>query len=126
MAIQLIADETYPDRTAKVYSSKALRVSEAYNYYSVPSATATGAILTSAGILHSVIFGSSAAGTKFWLFDSAGTANDIGNSASAVARFEGGAASKQVIFNALLNSGLCYRLSAISQDGITIVYSAAS
>lgn len=122
-----LTDETNTSYTSRVFSSKALRVADAHTYYSVPSGTASGAISTAAGILHSVIFGASAAGSKFWLFDvsGGGSAGDIGNSASAIARFEGGTANRQIIFDAIFNGGLTYRLSAAVQDGITVVYSVA-
>jgi len=117
-----VADETRDDRTAEVFADKSLRTRSEFTYYSVPSATATAAISTGGGMLHSVIFGASAAGSKFWLFDSAGTANDIGDTASAVARFEGGSGNNQFTFNSILNSGLTYRLSAAVTDGITVIY----
>ena len=120
-----IADEVQDDRVAQIFSDKSVRTSQRYTYYTVPSGTATAAIATTGGVLHSVIFTSSAAGASFWLFDSAGTANDIGNSASAVARYSGIGASNGSgthLYNAILGSGLTYRLSAAVADGITVVY----
>lgn len=123
-----LIDESNPDRSAKVYNNKALRVTNSYSYYSVPSGTATGAISTTGGILHSVTFGASAAGAKFWLFDvsGGGSAGDIGASASAVARFEGGSHNRTHIFDAIFSGGLTYRLSAQVADGITVVYTTAT
>lgn len=128
MALQFIADETNVSRTARVFSDGALRAHKAFTVYSVPSGTATAAVTTAAAILHSVTFGASAAGAKFWLFDvsAGGSAGAIGTSASAVARFEGGSHNRTHIFDAIINGGLTYRLSAADCDGITLTYSVAT
>lgn len=129
MGRELIVDETYQDRSAKVFSSRALKVSEAYSYYTVPSGTATGVIAAGPGILHSVVFTQSAtAGALLHLTDSATVALTVGdNSASAIGKeFEPLAARNTYLFDAIFNSGLCYRLSAQNCGGIIITYSVAS
>lgn len=127
MALVNLTDEV-SYTTAKVYTSKAVRVASPFTYIILPSGTATGSITTSPGILHSITFGASAAGSKFWIFDNAdsATAGIIGASAGAIARIEGGTARTTLLFDILFNSGMLYRLSAADHDGITISYSVAS
>lgn len=130
----VISDETRDDRTQRVFSNRAARTMAAYNYFAVPSASGTGTVFSGAGVLHSIVFqGTATAGTVFWLFDCDGaTAGAIGNSASAVARvfFPGAsvpAPGNNFIFDAIINGGLRYRLSATEGlDGITITYTTAS
>ena len=120
---------------AYVFSNRSLKVSQAYSYFAVPSASGTGTVFSGAGILHSISFqGTATAGTVFWLFDCDGaTAGAIGTSASAVARYFFPGASvptpggNGAILNAIIGGGLRYRLSAAEGlDGITITYSAAT
>lgn len=123
-----ISDEVTPSRTASVFSNKSLRVMPAYTLYAVPSASASGVIASQACVLHSVTFQTtSTAGAAFWLFNCATTAGAIGNSASAVARFDDGHGRESYIFDAICGSGLTYRLSATEgTSGITITYSLAT
>lgn len=121
MALVNIVDESRLERRATVFANNSLKSESRFAYVGVASGTATGSILTNGGVLHSVIIGGSAAGGKFWLFDSAGTAGAIGASASAVARLET-ATRGHFIFDAILGAGLQFRLSAADCDGITVVY----
>lgn len=126
MAIQLIADETNNSITAKVFTNKALKVSSGYSYVFIGSGTATGVIAASSGILHSVVFCDSATATTFLqLTDSATIANAIGDvSANAVALF-GTITKNNFIFDAVFNSGLCYRLSGTAGAPTIITYAVA-
>ena len=129
MAIVNVVDET-SFKSQRVFSNGAARGMAAFNYYALPSASATGSVATSAGVLHSIIFQSSAtAATYLWLFDCAGaSAGAIGTSASAVARFDLTSVTRGTyLFDAIFNGGLRYRLSgAEGCDGITVTYSLAS
>lgn len=122
MPLFQLSDETRTNRTAEVFATKGLRTEGRYKAYIVPSGTATAAVFAGTGVLHAVSFGASAAGSKFWLFDSNGSAGDIGVSASAVARFEAGSHNRTHILDAIINGGLNYRLSAIATDGIVLTY----
>lgn len=124
-----IVDETYPDRSTKVYSNKAMRSTHAFSYYMIPSGTATGVIAAAPGILHSVVFTQSAtAGALLGLTDSATVALGIGdNSASAIAvGLEPVAGRTTMLFDVIFNSGLCYRLSAQNCGGAIVTYTVAS
>lgn len=128
MALINISDEVTPSRTATVFSNKALKTVNAFTAYSVPSASGTAVIAAAACILHSVTFQTtSTAGANFWLFNCAATAGAIGNTASAVARFDDGHGRESYIFDAILGSGLTYRLSGTEgTSGITITYALAT
>lgn len=129
MAIFNIANESLTN-IATVFSNRALKVAQAYSYFAVPSASATGVVLSTSGILHAINFQNTAtAACMFWIFDCAGpTAGAIGVSASAVARYDLTSIPKHTdIYNCIINGGLTYRLSGTEgTDGILITYSAAT
>jgi len=123
----LVVDENDDSRTAKVFSNRAVKVVPAYSYFFIPnSAAATGVILAAAGVLHSVVFQDSATATTYLvLSDNATTVGEVGNSASAVAQF-GTITKNTFILDALLNSGLTYRVTGSAIGPTVITYAAAS
>lgn len=126
MALQNIADEAYSDRTAKVFTNKALKVAPVYNYLYLPgSAATTGVIAAGPCILHSIVFQDSATATTYLvLSDNATTVGEVGNSASAVAQF-GTITKNSFIIDAILNSGLTYRVTGSAIGPTLITYSLA-
>ena len=126
MALQTIVDEVYSDRSAKVLTNKALKVAPVYNYFYLPgSAATTGVIAAGPCVLHSVVFQDSATATTYLvLSDNPTTVGEIGNSASAVAQF-GTITKNSFIFDAILNSGLSYRVTGSAIGPTLITYSLA-
>lgn len=122
-----IADETYVNRTARVFSNKSLRTAPVYNYLYLPgSAATTGVIAAGPCILHTVQFQDSATATTYLvLSDSADTVGTVGNSACAVAQF-GTITKNSFIFDAILGSGLTYRVTGSAIGPTLITYSLAS
>ena len=125
MAIVNIVSQTDSSKIAGVWGNGSLRTQYGFNYFAVPSASGTGVVMSVPGVLHSVVIGNSAtAGTMFWLFDSASVAGVIGVSASAVGRYDLTTIGRRTdIFDAILGSGLTYRLSgAEGCDNLVITY----
>lgn len=125
MAILQIGNEAATN-IASVFSNKALKISQAYNYRQLASASATAVVAAGPGILHAVIFNDSATATTVMsLTDSATVAKQIGDtSAGCIAQF-GTILKGYFPFNLAFGSGLCVRVSG-SINPTTIVYSLAS
>lgn len=125
MAILQIGNESATN-IAYVYSSKALKTTQAYSFLYLPgSAATTGVIAASPCILHSVMFQDSATATTYLvLSNSVDTVGTVGDSACAVAQF--GTITKNTFpINAAL-SGLTYRVTGSAIGPTCIVYSLAS
>ena len=127
MGRELIVDEGFNERSAKVFSSRALKTAPVYNYTFLPGSAATTGVISSAPcILHSVMFQDSATATTYLvLSDSADTVGVVGNSASAVAQF-GTITKNTFLFDTILNAGLTYRVTGSAIGPTLIVYSVAS
>jgi hypothetical protein len=128
MAKFIIADEVDQSKTADILSSGAVEVAPIYQYAFINSGTGTGCIAAGAVYLHTVsITNTAAAGSVFVISNSpsaSAVADAVGSSASAAAIIDNG--SRQTyLFDAYLNSGLCYRLSGIDCKGITVTYQLA-
>lgn len=123
MANMVIVDDVDSSKTARVTSNGSLKVEPRYFYYLVSSATATGAIYSGAGVLHSICMGASAAGGILAVFDGT-TAAAIGSDLQ-IAELQLGTIHNR-IYDAIFSNGLTYRLSAISTPGVTITYSKSS
>jgi hypothetical protein len=121
MANQVIVDEINSERTAAVTGGRALKTESRYFSYLVTSATGTAAIFAGAGVLHSICMGASAAGAILAVFDGT-TAAAIGSDL-AIAEIQLGTQQPSRIYDVVFNSGLTYRLSAISCPGVVITYS---
>ncbi len=120
MANITIVDEVDSSKTVRV-AGGALRAIPRYFYYLVGSATATAAIYTGAGVLHSINMGASAAGGILAVFDGT-TAAAIGSDLQ-IAEIQLGTQEPSRIYDAIFSTGLTYRLSAIATPGVTITYS---
>lgn len=127
MGRELIVDEGFNERSAKVFSSRALKTAPVYNYFYLPgSAATTGVIAAGPCILHTVMFQDSATATTYLvLSDNAASVGTVGDSASAVAQF-GTITKNTFIFDAILNSGLTYRVTGSAIGPTLITYSVAS
>lgn len=113
------------DSVAYVYTSKALKTAQVYNFLYIPnSATATGAVSTSPCILHSVIFQDSATATTYLVLSNAAVPGGVGDSASCIAQF-GTITKNSFPFNIALNA-LSYRVTGSAIGPTTIVYSVAA
>lgn len=121
MSIVNITDEADSSKTATVFADKSLKTESRFSYYLLPSGTATAAILSNSGFLHAIVCTVSAATTSLQFFNST-TAGAIGTSASAIAIFDS-LTRGTLIFDAILGSGLTYRLSAADAAGVVVVYS---
>jgi hypothetical protein len=118
----VMADESRDSRTAEVFASKSLKVEQGFTYVAISSTTATAALLTAPGRLHSVIFTSSAAGSYFTLYDSSSTAAAIGTVTANAFAFTGNGPTYSRVFDVILTSGLTYRLSGGDGGGIILTY----
>lgn len=121
----ILQDEGAGEYTARIYSNKAVSTMSGFNYYLVGSATATAAIATGPGVLHSITMGASAAGSKLFIYDGTTAAAIGGVDAGVIARIEGGTIQNRVL-DAIFSTGLTYRLSAVALDGVIITYALAS
>lgn len=122
-----IADESR-DNSASVFNNKSLSVGERYQYFSIPSGTATGVIFTTGGgVFHSIVSQATGGSGNLWLWDVSDTATApaIGASASAVARYNS-VPQLNHVYDAIVGGALIYRLSAINSDGITVMYTTGS
>lgn len=137
MAKFIIADEIDNSRTADVLTGGALETVKVYDYYYVPSATATGSISTAPCYLHSVVVaGTATVGNGrlglFNLTNQAACASAAKCNAGQAVNVSGFIVETKergcYIFDALMDSSLMYRLSGVgdgSCPGITITYQLA-
>lgn len=126
MAILQISNEAQTN-IAYVFSNRSLRTSTAFNYFYLPgSAATTGVIASGPCILHSVMFQDSATATTYLvLSDNPAAVGTVGDSASAVAQF--GTITKNTFnFNAIIGTGLSYRVTGSAIGPTLITYSVAS
>lgn len=122
MAVVNIVSQTDSSKIAGVWGNGSLRTQSGYSYVVIGSASATGVIAATSGVLHNItITDSATATTILQLTDSASVALQVGdNSASAVAIL-GTLTKNTFLYDAIFNNGLCYRLSG-SANPITITY----
>lgn len=120
MANNVIVDEVDSSRSAAVTGGRALKVEPRYFYYLVGSATSTAAIYAGSGVLHTITMGASAAGAILAVFDGT-TAAAIGSDLE-IAELQLGTIHQR-LYDAIFNTGLTYRLSAVACPGVVITYS---
>jgi len=128
MAKFIIADEVDNSRTVDVLSSGALETAPVYQYAFINSGTGTGCIAAAAVYLHTVNITNTAAGVSVFVVSdtvsAAAVADAVGSSASAVASITP-TVRASYLFDAYMSNGLCYRLSGIDCNGITVTYQLA-
>ena len=119
----MLADEVNNSYVQDVLPGGAAEVVALYTYKCLNSGTATGTVYAGACILHTVSITNTAAAGSVLLLGDCAEASTLSTqlSASAVARIDNGARATY-LFDALVGTGLQYRLSGIDCNGITITY----
>jgi len=119
----MLADEVNNSYVQDVLVSGAAEVVPIYSYKFIASGTASGSVYEGACILHTVSVTNTAAAASFFMLGDTLEAStlSIAGATSAVAIINP-VARGSYLYDALIGTGLQYRLSGLDCQGITVTY----
>jgi len=119
----MLADEMNNSYTQDILQSGAAEVTQLYQYKFIASGTASGTVYGGSCVLHSVSITNTAAAASLLMLGDCAEASTLSTqtTTSAVAIINPGGRATY-LFDALIGTGLQYRLSGLDCQGITITY----